>query len=236
MADSLKCEGKLLVVDNGDESRRSLHTTLFNMGFEIVEASSDEQALALCHIIPFDAVLLAINGQRRSRIDLCAELHRVLPGSAILAMSANNDEQGTVEALDAGADDFVTMSSMRELTARVRAALRRSRAAAERTHERIVIGDIEISPAHRLVLKANKPVHLTPKEFDLLHYLMANAGLSMTHARLLFAVWGSDSANQVEYLRTYMRQLRQKLEDDPANPRYLLTDSHIGYRFQELVG
>ena len=149
-------------------------------------------------------------------------------------MSVNGDEQFAVEALEAGADDFVTMSSMRELTARVRAALRRSRAAAERTHERIVIGDIEISPARRLVLKANKPVHLTPKEFELLHYLMAHAGLSMTHARLLFAVWGSDSANQVEYLRTYMRQLRRKLEDDPAKPRYLLTDNHIGYRFREL--
>ena len=83
MFDSLKCEGKLLVVDKRAESRRLLHTTLFNMGFEIVEASSGEQALALCQIVPFDAVLLAINGQRRSRFDLCAELHRLLPGSAI---------------------------------------------------------------------------------------------------------------------------------------------------------
>ena len=233
---SAKCEGKLLVVDDEAARRRSLHTTLFSMGFEIAEASSGDEALALCRVIRYDAVLLAISKQGRGGLAMCAELRRTLPRTAILAMSASDDEQLKVEALDAGADDYVTPSHMRELTARVRAALRRSKATSEQDFESVVIGDIQILPQRRLVLKAGAAIHLTPKEFDLLHYLIAHAGLPLTHARLLRAVWGRDSANQVEYLRTYMRQLRRKLEDDPGNPRYLLTDSHIGYRFVAPAG
>jgi len=225
------CQGRLLVIDDQFARRRAMHTTLFSMGFEIAEASSSAEALALCRIIRCDAVLLAINGHGTAGIDMCAELRRLLPRTAILAMSANEDEERKVDVPDAGADDYVTPSHMRELTARVRAALRRSKAVEERESEHIVVGNIEIFPPQRLVLRAGNPVHLTRREFDLLHLLMANAGLPVTHERLLRAVWGDDSANQVEYLRTYMRQLRRKLEDDPANPRYLLTDSHIGYRF-----
>ena len=95
------------------------------------------------------------------------------------------------------------------------------------------IGNIELDPARRLVRKSGEPVHLTPKEFDLLRYLMAHAGLPITHARLLHAVWGPEYGGELEYLRTFVRQLRKKLEDDPAEPAYLLTDSHIGYRFAE---
>ena len=97
----------------------------------------------------------------------------------------------------------------------------------------ILIGNIELDPARRLVRKAGEPVHLTPTEFDLLRYLMAHAGLPITHVRLLHAVWGPAYGGELEYLRTFVRQLRKKLEDDPAEPAYLLTDSHIGYRFAE---
>ena len=97
----------------------------------------------------------------------------------------------------------------------------------------IRIGNIELDPARRLVRKAGEPVHLTPKEFDKLRYLMAHAGLPITHVRLLHAVWGPEYGGELEYLRTFVRQLRKKLEDDPAEPAYLLTDSHIGYRFAE---
>jgi two-component system KDP operon response regulator KdpE len=90
-----------------------------------------------------------------------------------------------------------------------------------------------MDPARRLVRKAGEAVHLTPKEFDLLRYLMAHAGLPITHARLLHAVWGPEYGGELEYLRTFIRQLRKKLEDDAAEPAYLLTDSHIGYRFAE---
>jgi two-component system KDP operon response regulator KdpE len=227
-----KNTGRILVVDDQFTRRRSLHTTLFSLGFEISEASTGEEAAALCRIIRCDAVLIAINTPGKAGIEMCMELRRLLPRTAILAMSSCDDEQHKVEVLDAGADDYVRPSHMRELTARVRAAMRRSRATASETSpERIVIGEIAIWPSQRMVTKGGIPIHLTPREFDLLRCLMAHAGLPMTHAGLLRTVWGADADNQVEYLRTYIRQLRRKLEDDPAHPRYLLTNSHIGYRF-----
>jgi two-component system KDP operon response regulator KdpE len=227
-----KPEGKLLVVDDDASVRRTLHTTLYGLGFDIGEASTGDEALALCRIVRYEAVLLDINMPGKSGIETCRELRRLMPRVAILMLSVNDDHERKIEALDAGADDYVTKPfHMRELTARIRAALRRSRAAANHTEEVIVIGDVELHPARRLVLKGGEAVHLTPKEFDLLHYLMAHAGLPITHARLLHVVWGSEYANQVEYLRTFVRQLRKKLEDDAGNPRYLLTDSHVGYRF-----
>jgi two-component system, OmpR family, KDP operon response regulator KdpE len=227
-----KSEGKLLVVDDESALRRSLHTTLFSMGFDIGEASSGEEALALCRIVKYDAVLLDINMPGKGGIETCRELRRLMPRIAILMLSVNDDEERKVEALEAGADDYVTKPfHMRELTARIRAALRRARAVAEQGDDAVAIGDIEIYPARRLVLKGGKPVHLTPKEFDLLHYLMTHAGLPITHARLLHVVWGVEYANQVEYLRTFMRQLRKKLEENAGAPQYLLTESHIGYRF-----
>jgi two-component system, OmpR family, KDP operon response regulator KdpE len=227
-----KPEGKLLVVDDDASVRRTLHTTLYNLGFDIGEASTGDEALALCRIVRYEAVLLDINMPGKSGIDTCRELRRLMPRMAILMLSVNDDHERKIEALDAGADDYVTKPfHMRELTARIRAALRRSRVVTTQTEEVIVIGDVELQPARRLVMKSGEPVHLTPKEFDLLYYLMSHAGLPITHARLLHVVWGSEYANQVEYLRTFVRQLRKKLEDDAANPRYLLTDSHVGYRF-----
>ena len=105
----------------------------------------------------------------------------------------------------------------------------------ETSNAAIRVGNIELDPASRLVRKNSVLVRLTPTEFDLLHYLMVHAGLPMTHARLLGAVWGVEYGGELEYLRTYVRQLRKKLEDDPAEPRYLLTDSHYGYRFADLT-
>ncbi len=227
-----KPEGKLLVVDDDASVRRTLHTTLYSLGFDIGEASTGDEALALCRIVRYEAVLLDVNMPGKSGIETCRELRRLMPRIAILMLSVNDDYERKIEALEAGADDYVTKPfHMRELTARIRAALRRSRTATTHSEEVIAIGDVELHPARRLVLKSAEPVHLTPKEFDLLHYLMAHAGLPITHARLLHVVWGSEYANQVEYLRTFVRQLRKKLEDDAGNPKYLLTDSHVGYRF-----
>jgi two-component system KDP operon response regulator KdpE len=225
-------EGKLLVVDDEASVRRALHTTLYSLGFDIGEASTGEEAIALCRIVRYDAVLLDINMPGKGGIETCRELSRLMPGMAILMLSVNDDHERKIEALEAGADDYITKPfHMRELTARIRAALRRSRASAVPGEDLITVGEIELHPARRLVQKSGHAIHLTPKEFDLLYYLISHAGLPITHARLLHVVWGAEYANQVEYLRTFVRQLRKKLEDDAANPKYLLTDTHVGYRF-----
>ena len=117
--------------------------------------------------------------------------------------------------------------------ARVRAAVRRSHATQANKDRAIIVGDIELDISRRSVRKRGVTVHLTPKEFDLLHCLMSQAGKPITHARLLTSVWGTEYGNELEYTRTYMRQLRKKLEDDPSRPNYLLTESYIGYRFRD---
>jgi two-component system KDP operon response regulator KdpE len=139
-----------------------------------------------------------------------------------------------VTALDLGADDYVTKPfSTRELIARIRAAIRRVKAPARAEDAPIEIGEIRLEPVKRTVVKRGQPVHLTRKEFDILHCLMSRAGRVVTYARLLTAVWGADCREEVEYLRTFVRQLRKKIEDDPSNPLYLLTDVYVGYRFAD---
>jgi two-component system KDP operon response regulator KdpE len=136
--------------------------------------------------------------------------------------------------LDAGADDFVTKPfHVGELSARLRAAVRRSSLFEDPERILIRVGEIELEPERRIVLKAGRLLQLTPKEFDLLHYLMSNAGLPLRHAKLLSTVWGAEYRNELEYLRTFVCQIRKKLEDDPTNPKYLLTEPYIGYRFSE---
>jgi two-component system, OmpR family, KDP operon response regulator KdpE len=227
-------EGKVLIVDDEASVRRALHTTLLNIGFEIGEATSGEEAIELCRIIKYDAVLLDINMPGKGGIDTCVELRRMRPSLAILMLSVTDDYEKKIQALESGADDYVTKPfHMRELTARIRAALRRTRTPVADNEEVITIGDLSLNSARRTVQKAGYTIHLTPKEFELLHFLMSNRGLPVTHARLLGAVWGAQYVGQVEYLRSFVRQLRKKLDDDAANPRYLLTENHIGYRFAD---
>jgi two-component system KDP operon response regulator KdpE len=222
----------VLIVDDEYSVRRALHITLYDQGFDVSEAASGEDALALARVARCDAVLLDIALPGKSGIDVCRELRQMYPRLAILVISVRDSADDRVEALDAGADDYISKPfHMRELTARLRAAVRRSQTAAPDVEEVIRIGEIELSPARRTVKKAGRPVHLTPKEFELLAFLMRQAGIPITHSRLLSAVWGTEYASQVEYLRTFVRQLRGKLEDDRSRPKYLLTDNHIGYRF-----
>ena len=226
--------GKILIVDDESSIRRALHNTLHGMGFEVDEAATGEAALQLVREEQYDVVLLDINMPGIGGIRACREMRRSLPRLGILMLTVRDSEDDKVAALDAGADDYITKPfNIRELAARIRAAVRRSSASQVDPDALIRIGNIELDPARRLVRKAGEPVHLTPKEFDLLRYLMAHAGLPITHARLLHAVWGPEYGGELEYLRTFVRQLRKKLEDDPAEPAYLLTDSHIGYRFME---
>jgi two-component system, OmpR family, KDP operon response regulator KdpE len=227
--------GNLLIVDDERSIRLSLRTILGNFGFEIVEAARGEEALALVRTEPFDAVLLDINMPGMGGIEVCRLMRKTAPRLPILMLTVQGGEERKVEALDAGADDYITKPfQLRELTARLRAAVRRSKAL-EDDEAAIMIGNVLIDPGRHLVEKAGKPVHLTPKQFELLHYLMMHAGRPIPHAKLLRSVWGPEYGNELEYLRTFIRQIRMKIEDDPANPQYLVTDSHIGYRFNESI-
>ncbi len=151
-------------------------------------------------------------------------------------LTVQESEDRKVEALDAGADDYITKPfQLREQTARLRAAVRRNKL--DDDSNRIMsIGDVLLDPDRHIVEKKGRPVHLTPKQFEVLQYLMVNAGRPIPHSRLLRSVWGPEYGNELEYLRTFIRQIRMKIENDPANPVYLLTDSHIGYRFVDTVG
>ena len=225
--------GNVLIVDDERSIRLSLKTILGNFGFDIVEAARGEEAVALVRSEQFDAVLLDINMPGIGGIEVCRIMRKVSPRLPIVMLTVQGSEDRKVEALNAGADDYITKPfQLRELTARLRAAVRRNRLTDDQDAA-IQIGDILLDPGRHLVEKKGRGVHLTPKQFELLNYLMAHAGRPIPHAKLLRSVWGPEYGNELEYLRTYIRQIRMKIEDDPADPRYLLTDSHIGYRFSE---
>jgi two-component system KDP operon response regulator KdpE len=227
-------QGKVLLIDDDASIRRALHTTLSALGFEIDEASSGEQAVSFVRTERYDAVLLDINMPGVGGIETCRMLRRLAPGLPILMLTVRDSTDDKIDALDAGADDYITKPfHVGELTARVRSAVRRSRLAQGESETVIAIGEIELDRERRLVRKSGAIVHLTPKEFELLYCLMSHAGKPLTHARLLTSVWGTEYGSELEYLRTFVRQLRKKLEDDPARPKYLLTESYVGYRFSD---
>lgn len=226
-------KGKLLIVDDESAIRWALRKTLQGMNFEIVEAETGEQAIALVRTIRFDAVMLDIEMPGMNGIEVCKEIRKLLPLLGIVMLTVKSREEDKIHALDAGADDYITKPfHVRELAARLRAAVRRAHASQADEAAAIRIGEIELDPARRLVKRAGTAIHLTPKEFELLHFLMSHAGLPLTHACILGAVWGPEYGGELEYLRTFVRQLRKKLGDDAASPRYVLTDAQVGYRFK----
>jgi two-component system KDP operon response regulator KdpE len=226
--------GKILIVDDESSIRRALRATLRELGFEVLDAARGEEAVSLVRAVKFAAILLDINMPGMGGIEACRRIRQSAPKLSILMLTVRDSEDDKVEALEAGADDYVTKPfALRELTARIRAAVRRGQAPSAASGAPIRIGEIELDPQRRLVQKSGQAIHFTPKEFDLLHYLMSHPGFPITHARLLSSVWGPEYGGELEYLRTFIRQLRKKLEDDPASPQYLLTDAYVGYRFSE---
>jgi two-component system KDP operon response regulator KdpE len=225
--------GKVLVTDDDSSLRRALNNTLHSFGFDVREARDGEQAISEIRRDPCDAVLLDINMPGMGGIAACAEMRKLFPVLQILMLSVRDREEEKVRALEAGADDYVVKPfSVPELVARLKSAVRRSTGVLPPAAKTITIGEIELDPERRTVLKTRRSLHLTPKEFDLLHYLMAHAGTPITHKKLLNAVWGSEYGQELEYLRTFMYQLRKKVEDDPACPEYLFTEAWLGYRFR----
>jgi two-component system, OmpR family, KDP operon response regulator KdpE len=229
----LELQGKLLIVDDKPLVGRALQGALRILNFEVVTITDAEEAIQAVKRTHYDAVLFDISMPDIAWMAACLELRRLRPQLGILILTTYDDSEMKIESLDAGADDYVTKPChMGELAARLRSVIRRSRSGENRKGSVIKIGEIELDSARRTVHRTAQPLHLTPKEFELLYYLMSNAGFPVTHAQLLGAVWGPEHAQQVEYLRTFVRQLRNKLGDSASHPRYLLTETQIGYRFR----
>ena len=226
--------GNVLITDDDADLRRVLRRTLDALGFEVSESSNGEQALREVEAGTFEALLLDVNMPGIGGIEACRKIRRIAPRLQILMLTVRDQEADKIEALDAGADDYITKPfSIPELAARLRSAIRRSATTLLDIGTPIVIGEIELDPVQRAVSKRGSELRLTPKEFDLLHYLMSHPDVPIAHARLLRAVWGADYGQELEYLRTFVHQLRRKMEDDPSSPEYLLTELHFGYRFRK---
>lgn len=222
---------RVLVVDDEPQIRRVMRASLTAQGYFIDDARSGEEALAKLREDKFDLVLLDMNMPGMGGMETCRAI-RESWDVAIVVLTVRNAEKDKVEALDAGADDYVTKPfSMPELLARIRAALRRVPQVGEAGSAPILVGDLEINPTTRRVMVRNKEVRLTPKEFDLLFYMAGHRNVPIPHGNLLQAVWGPDYGDEVEYLRVFVNQLRKKIERNPSKPKYLLTEPWIGYRF-----
>jgi two-component system KDP operon response regulator KdpE len=227
-------QGRLLIVEDDSALRRSLRTTLDVLGFDVGEASNGEDGLVRMRMVDYEAVLLDINMPGIGGIETCRRIRRTHTKMPILMLTVRDSEDDKVEALEAGADDYVTKPfQTRELVARIRAAVRRFRAPETPAEMPITNGAIMLDPVRRRVERAGVEIHLTPREFDAVQLLMTHAGRPVTYVRLLCALRGSGFGNERAYLRVLIGQIRKKLEDDAANPIYILTDSYIGYRFRD---
>ena len=227
-------KSKVLIVEDDDGIRQSLFETLGALGFAVGESSSGEEALSRLPMADYDAVLLDVNMPGMGGMEACRKIAQTYPGLPIIMLTVREDEDDKVRALDLGADDYVTKPfQVRELTARLRSAIRRAKTAAKPSGPIFTIGEIRLDAARHRVEKQGEELHLTPKEFDVLHHLMANAGRPVPHQRLLSSIWGAEYGEEREYLRVLVNQLRKKIENDPTHPEYILTDSYIGYRFQD---
>jgi two-component system, OmpR family, KDP operon response regulator KdpE len=223
----------VLVVDDEASLRKTLRTSLTAIGFAVEEARSGEEALGAVQKRIFDLVLLDINMPGAGGIDTCRKIRTLAPQIGIIMVTVRDSENDKVYALEAGADDYVTKPfRLRELIARLRAVLRRINLREASAPEILEAGNLEIDLKRRTLRRGGERVHLSPKEFDLLAYLMQNEGIPLTHARLLRSLWGPEYGNELEYLRSYIKALRKKIESDPANPQYILTEPWVGYRFR----
>jgi len=220
-------EARILVVDDEAQIVRALQTSLQGAGYEVDVATTAAEALARAAAHPPAGVILDLVLPDGSGIDVCRELRR-WTNAPVLVLSALGDEQEKIAALDAGADDYVTKPfGIEELLARLRAALRRVDAPTDPVVE---LGELVVDLERRLVTLRGEPVPLTPTEFELLRLFVRNEGKLLTHPTILREVWGPAYGTESHYLHVYVSQLRQKIEQDPARPRVLLTEPGAGYR------
>jgi two-component system, OmpR family, KDP operon response regulator KdpE len=220
---------RVLVVDDEPQIVRGLRVILRNAGYRVDEATTKKEALDAVSVRPPDAVVLDLLLPDGNGIEVCTEIRR-WSQVPIVVLSAVGDEQQKVRALDAGADDYVTKPfGSEELLARMRAVLRRR---SEEGDSAVRIGELEIDLADRSVHRDGEEVHLTPIEFDLLGKLAEHPGRLVTHRQLLQEVWGPGYEDETHYLRVHFAHVRAKIEPDPSNPRYVITEPGIGYRLR----
>lgn len=220
---------KILVVDDEPPIRKLLRMGLAAQGYEVLDAPNGKTALELLASKP-DLVILDLGLPDIDGLELLRRIRQSHEGLPVVVLSSRDDEAGKVAALDLGADDYVTKPfGMEELLARMRAALRHQ---LQIQGERPVfhVGDLSVDLVRRIVRMGDKDVKLSPKEYDLLRLLVQHAGKVLTHKFLLQHLW--DEPTDTQYLRVYVRQLRRKIEADPEQPRYLLTETGVGYRLR----
>ena len=224
--------GRILVADDDPQIRRAMKAALTARGYQVSDARTGEEALDKLRLEAYDLVLLDMNMPGSGGLETC----RVIRSSsdiAIVMLTVNNAEQDKVEALDAGADDYVTKPySTPELLARIRATLRRLPQAPDDAGLRqLTLEGVEIDLPSRQATVSGRTSRLTAKEFDLLSYFLARPNKTIAHRELLQAVWGPDYGDELEYLRVFVNRLRKKIEPNPSKPRFLVTDAWAGYRF-----
>jgi two-component system KDP operon response regulator KdpE len=228
-------QDKVLIVEDDTALRRSLCSTLALTGFDIGEAGNGEEALVRLRMVDYDAVLLDINMPGMGGMETCSRMRRVFTRLPILMLTVRGSEDDKVQALEAGADDYITKPfQMRELTARLRSAIRRFHAPEVPAEMPITIGDITLDPVRRQVEQAGVRIHLTPHEYEALKLLMSLAGRPVPHARFHAALRPGDNIADRAYLRVLIGQLRRKLGDDSTNPAHIETDGYVGYRFRDV--
>jgi two-component system KDP operon response regulator KdpE len=221
----------ILVVDDEPQLRRAMKATLTDLGYSVVEAKTGEEALEDLRKDQPDLILLDLNMPGIGGLETCRAI-RETSDLPIIILSVRNTERDKVQALDAGADDYVVKPfGIQELLARIRAAMRRSPSPGEMDPRHFVSSELEIDFGTRRVTLNGNSVRLTPKEFDLLRFLVEHPNKPIAHRKLLQTVWGPDYGDEVEYLRVFVNQLRKKIEPVPSKPKYLLTEPWVGYRF-----
>jgi two-component system KDP operon response regulator KdpE len=226
---------RILVVDDEPEITRALRSILTAHGFDPILAATAEEGLDLLNRRHPDLLLLDLVLPDQSGLEVTRtirqDLRLELP---IVVLSAHGEEESKVQALDLGADDFLTKPfGVRELLARIRAALRRAGATRSEEGAVLVHGPIRMNLERREVTVDGRLIHLTPKEYEMLHYLLTHVGKLVTHTALLQAVWGPEYADSRPYLHVFIGQIRRKIEPDPAHPRYIVTEPGVGYRLAD---
>jgi two-component system KDP operon response regulator KdpE len=223
----------ILVVEDEPQMRRFLRTLIGSHGYRLLEAETGRETLALASSHDPDLIILDLGLPDADGLQIVTEL-RGWTQTPIIVVSARGREQDKVQALDLGADDYLTKPfGSHELLARVRVALRHaSQAAGPELGSVFHAGSLTVDLAHRKVFVLDQQVHLTPLEYKLLKTLIEHFGKVLTHRQLLERVWGPAHVNQTQYLRVYMAQLRRKIEQDPARPQLLRTETGVGYRLE----